>query len=126
MPADHAKRAVGMERDIVDPAPFCVGREQRDLALLVERDELAVVAAHDDAAAIGRRAQDAAAMDGTERHLAVGAHQRHAFLGADEGGALAEKMHRGDGHADRERAHPVGDRTMEAAFSPGSNSFITW
>ena len=40
----------------------------------------------------------------------VRAHQRDAFLGADEGGALAEKMHRGDGHADRDRAHPVGDR----------------
>jgi len=56
--------AVGMQRDIVDPAPFWVGRQQRDLALGVERDELAVIAPHDDTGAVGSGAQDAAGMNG--------------------------------------------------------------
>ena len=90
---------------------FGIGRKQRDLALGVERDQLAVVAAHDEARSVGYRAQDAAAVDGDGRNLALPAHQENVFLGADKGGALAEKMHRGDGRADRDRAHPVGDRS---------------
>src|SRR5258708_38220649 len=99
-----------MQRDIVDPAPFWVGREQRDLAFDIERDQLAVVAAHHDALAMGCRAQDAAAMDGDRRYLALAAYQEDAFLSPDEGRVVAEKMHRRDRHADLERAHPLGDR----------------
>ena len=83
-----------MQRDIVDPAPLGVGREQRHLALGVERDELAVVAAHHDALAIGGRAQNAAAMDGDRRDLARSLTSDNAFLGADEGRVVAEEMHR--------------------------------
>ena len=102
--------AIGMQRDIVDPAPLCVGREQRDLALGVERNELAVIAAHDEARPVGSRAEDAAAMDGDRRHFALPADQEDVFLGADKGRVLAEEMHGRDGRADRDRAHPVGDR----------------
>ena len=112
-----------MQRDIVDPAPFCVGREQRDLAFGVERDQLAVIAAHDDARPVGSRAQNAAAVDGDRRDLAVQAYQENVFLGADKGGAVAEKMHRGDGRADLYRAHPVGDGSDGGGTVAGSKFF---
>ncbi len=102
-------RAIGMQRDIVDPASFCVGREQRDLALIVQCNELAVIAAHNDALAVRCRAENPSAVDGDRRNLAVRSNHRNAFLGADKGRALAEEMHRGDGHAERDRMHPVGD-----------------
>ncbi len=49
-------------------------------------------------------------MDGHARDFTVGARHRYAFLGADKDRALAEEMHGGDRHADRDRAHSVGDR----------------
>ncbi len=114
-----------MQRHIVDPAPPGVGRQQRDLAGLVQRDELAVVAAHHDSRPVGRRAQDAAGMNGNPGDIALAAHQGNAFLDADKGGVIAEEMHRRHRHPDRQRAHFFGDEMMEAD-SPGSNSFITW
>src|SRR6266436_6504145 len=103
-------RPVRMKRDIVDPAPFRVGRELRDVALDIERDQLAVVAAHHDALAVGSGAQDAAAVDDDRRNLAASAQPENAFLGADESRVVAEKMHRRDRRADFNRAYPVGDR----------------
>ena len=99
-----------MQRDIVDPAPLRIGRQQRHFALGTERNDLAVIAAHHEARAVGRRAQDAAAVDGDLRHLALHAHDKDVFLGADKGGVVAEKVHGGDRRADLDRAHPVGDR----------------
>jgi len=49
-------------------------------------------------------------VDSDPRHRALAAHHRNAFLGADEGRVAAEKMHGRDRHADRKRAHAVGDR----------------
>ncbi len=103
-------RAIGMKRCIVDPAPFWVGREQCHLAFCAEPNQLAVIATHDDTGPVGCRAQDAASMDGDWRDLALPAYQENAFLGADENRGFAEKMHRRDRYADRDRAHPVGDR----------------
>src|SRR5205823_1040713 len=77
-------RPIGMQGDIVDPAPFWVGRKQRDLAFDIERDQLAVIAAQYDALAIRCRAQDAAAMDSDRRDFALAAHQEDAFLSPDE------------------------------------------
>ena len=71
LPADHATAPSGCSATLSIQRRFGVGREQRDLALGVERDELAVIAAHDDALAIGGRAQDAAAMNGDLRNLAL-------------------------------------------------------
>ncbi len=102
-------RAIGMQRDIVDPAPFGVGGEHRHRALGVERGELAIIAAGDNALAIGRRAQDRAAMDGDRRYFACFIDQRRVFFGANEHGDIAEEMQRGCGHADRQRPHPVGN-----------------
>ena len=48
-------------------------------------------------------------MNGNLRNLALAAHHRDIFLGADKGRAVAEKMHRDNRHADRERPHPIGD-----------------
>ena len=88
-------RAIGMQRDIVDPAPLGVGREHRDLALGVERDDLAVIAAGDDARAVGRRAQDGAAMDGDGRNLARRRSTIAAFSSAPtKHRGIAEEMHR--------------------------------
>ena len=103
-------RAIGMQRDIVDPAPFRVGREQCDLTRCVQRNEFAVIATHNDAGPIGYGTKDTAARDGDRRNFPVRAHHRDAFLGADKGRAFAEEMHRGDGHAERNGAHPIGDR----------------
>ncbi len=99
-----------MKRDIVDPAPFRVGREQRDLAFDIERDQLAIIAADHDALSIASGAKDAAAMDDDRRYLAVSTYQENAFLGANESRVLADKMHRRDRRADFDRAHPVSDR----------------
>ena len=106
-----------MQRDIVDPAPFCVGREHRDLALGVERDDLAVVAAGDDTLAVGRRAQDGAAVDGDFRNFARFVHHRRVFLDADKHRGIAEEIDRGDGHADRQRPHLVGDGSDGGRFA---------
>src|SRR5258705_9386 len=96
-----------MKRDIVDPAPFRVSREQRDLAFDIERDQLAIIAADHDALTIASGAKDAAAMDDDRRYLALAAYKENAFLGADENRVLADKMYRRDRHADFDRAHPV-------------------
>ena len=98
-----------MQRDIVDPAALGVGREQRDLTLGIQCDELAVIATHDDALAIRRGAEDAAAVDVNFRNFALPVHEADAFLGPDERGAVADKVHGGDGSTDRNRAHLVGD-----------------
>ena len=45
----------------------------------------------------------------TDEMHAGSADQRRVLLGADEDGGVAEKMHRGDGHAHGKRLHPVGD-----------------
>ena len=87
-------RAIGMQRDIVDPAPLCIGREHRDLALGVERDDLAVIAAGDDTLAVGRRAQHGAAVDGDSRDFARVVDHRRVFLGADKDRGIAEEMDR--------------------------------
>ena len=65
-------RAVGRQRDMIDPAMFRIGRERAGLALRVGRDHAAVVAAADDALAIGGRGEDRAVMDGDPPRLAVG------------------------------------------------------
>ena len=60
------------------------------------------------------------------RDFTVGSNQVDALLGADEGGDFAEKMQRLTGMPIAiGRTRSVTD-TMEAALSPGSNSFITW
>ena len=64
-------RAIGMKRDVVDPAPFRIGRKQRDLAPGVERNDLAVVAALTIRSPSEICAQDRAAMDGNLRNRAV-------------------------------------------------------
>jgi hypothetical protein len=98
-----------MQGNVVDPAPFCVPREFRDLAFGVDRNKLAIVATHDDAAAVGGRTKDPAAMDGDPLDLPFRVNQRHAFLRTDKAGARAEEMRRGDRRAERDRAHAVGD-----------------
>ena len=45
------------------------------------------------------------------------------FLGADKGRVAAEKMHRGDRHADRKRAHAVGDRNDGGGVVAGIELF---
>ena len=62
-------------------------------------------------------------MDGDPRDFARGIHQRHVFLGADKGRAVAEEMHRGDGHADRDRPHLVGDRNDGGGLIAGIELF---
>ena len=69
-------RAVGMDRDVVDPAAFCVGHENRALALRIERDHVAVVAAGDDPRTIRSRRQDRAAVNGDRNLLAVAGNER--------------------------------------------------
>ena len=110
-------RAIGMQRDIVDPAPLCIGGEHGHRALGIERCELAVVAAGDDALAVRRRAQDGTAVDRDCRYLACLVDQRRVFLGADEDGSVAEEMQRGCGHADRQRPHPVGEGSDGGHFA---------
>ena len=110
-------RAIGMQRDIVDPAPLCIGGEYRRLALCVQRDDLAVIAAGDDALAVGHRAEHGAAVDGDGRDFARCIDHRRVLLGADEDGGIAEEMDRADRHADGERPHPVGDGSDGGAFA---------
>ena len=111
LPADHATAPSGCSATLSIQRRLASVASSVDLALVVERNDLAVIAAHHDALAVGRRAQDAAAMDGDLRNLAfVRSTSGDVLLGADKGGVLAEKMHRDDRHADRERPHPVGDR----------------
>ncbi len=104
---------------------FGIARQQRDLALGVERDELAVIATHDDARAVGYGAQDAAAVNGNRRDLPHSVYEEHIFLGADEGCAVAQKVHGRDRRADRKRAHLVGDGNNGGGFA-WPNSVITW
>ena len=109
--------AIGMQRDVIDPAPFCVGRQHRDLALGVKRDDLAIVAAGDDALAVRRRTQNGAAMDGDLRDFARPVHHRRVLLGADKHRGIAEEIDRADGHADRQRPHLVGEGSDGGHFA---------
>ena len=101
--------AVGMQCYIVDPAPLRIGRQHRHRALGIECNDLAVIAAGDDTFAVGSRAQNDAAVKGDRRDVAGRTDQRRVLLGADEHRGVAEKMNRGDRHADGKRTHPVGD-----------------
>ena len=81
-----------MQRDIVDPAPLRVGRNQFHLAVAIEANQFAVIAAQNQARTIRRRAQNAAAVDGDRRDLARFVDQENLFLGTHKGGALAKIM----------------------------------
>jgi hypothetical protein len=124
LPADHATAPSGCSATLSIQRRFGVGRQHADLALGVERNDLAVIAAGDDARAVGCRAQHAPPWIG-DGEISPSAPRSRIFLGADEDARLAEKMHRGDRHADRKRPHLVVIEAMEGP-SPGSNSFITW
>src|SRR6202043_493609 len=78
--------AVGIQRDIVDPAAFRVERERCNFAFGIERNQLAVVAAHDDALAVGDRTENPPAVDRDLRDLTLRVDKSHAFLGADKDG----------------------------------------
>jgi len=71
------------------------------------------------------RAQDAAAVDSDPRHLALADHYRDAFLAPTKAASPPENA-RTDRHADRKRAHAVGDRNDGGSVIAGIESFITW
>ncbi len=98
-----------MQRDIVDPAPLCVGGEHRHFALGVERDDLAIVTAGDDSLTVRHGAEDGAAVDGDGGDFIAFTDHRRGFLGADKHRGVTEEMNRGDRHADGELPHLVGE-----------------
>ena len=119
------QRAIGMQRDIIDPAPLRIGRKQRHLAFFVQCDELAVIAAHHETRAIRNRAQDATAVDRDFRKLVGLVHQRDVFLDTDKGRVFADEMHRDDRHATASRRTRPATEGMDAEFFAGSNRIIT-
>ena len=102
-------RAVGTERDLIDPALLVVGGEHAMLAVGVGRDELAVVAAGDDALAVRGAGEDAAAVDRRRgaRHSPA---KQQRLLAEHEDRRRAEKMHADDRRARVNGADAVGER----------------
>ena len=104
-------RAIGMKRDIVDPAPLGIGRQQRDLAFGVRARR---ACRHRRPSRCARRRRP---RTGCRRHGRRPARSRPAPLTSatlssapTKAACIAEEMHRDDRHADRERTHPIGDR----------------
>ena len=65
-------------------------------------------------------------MNGDRRDLALARSPGHVFLGADKGGVSPRKCTDVTGMPTASGRTLSVTETMEAACSPGSNSFITW
>ena len=102
-------RPVRPERDMIDPAVLCVGRQRAAFAIRIGLDHLAIVAAADDALAVGGRGEDRAAMHRDATRLAVRLGEQQRFLAEHEHGGAAEKMRADDGRARRHRVRAFDD-----------------
>ncbi len=103
-------RAVGMKRDVGDPASLGVGRQRLDLAAGIDRHQLAVITAGHDALAVRRRTENPAAVDGDGGWRALRGHKGDMLLGTDEHRRIAEEMHRRGRRIKRNARYAVGER----------------
>ena len=102
-------RAVGPDRDMIDPAMLWVRRNGAACAADIGFHDFAVVAARDDDELAHGRRQDRAAMDRDALGLAARRRQHHGFLAEHEHGHAAEKMRGDDRTARRDRMDAFDD-----------------